>query len=530
MQRLLRVLRVPRRSFGDDSIADRTSTGDHGGRTIKGSELLNAALKAGQAYDLHQHYHVASEHGSSFSSFSSRDRHRLDGIVAVGVRVREITDIDTASCSFRACLRIFYEWRLPEDGRQLIDGQEVHVDDDQIPELTLMNALEVTSQPWQRPPRVMNAAQRVVQTHRQYSGIFYENMELHDFPFDVQRLHINLQLANRRFKTCGLRLLPLELRGLTQQPQWSFISPRVNDRHAMAPHGWVSVQLVVRRESFSYMRSHFVVTSLLTTLGVIVPFAIPHEDIERVEVSIAVLFTVIAFQLTDSSPQVGYNTALDKHQMTCTLFSILLTLLHTIMLFQKNGSEAEASDDGTNATAAVAAEQSSGEGPLALGMMLGLWVAIQGYFYGSWLLFSLHAKKASAILKPDDHDLISWTEQWSQMARALSEKREMTAFRADRDLTTDIFDRGYDYAHFAHLEQRQDDGADGLTGGGTGRQGSRARARRLSLSKHATEMRQSQLIVRMDNSKRWTMEEESTTREKMVPSPVPDTVPEPHRC
>jgi hypothetical protein len=46
----------------------------------------------------------------------------------------------------------------------------------------------------------------------------------------------SLQLANKYFKSCGLRLLPIELRGLTQQPGWSFVSPRVNDENGMQVH------------------------------------------------------------------------------------------------------------------------------------------------------------------------------------------------------------------------------------------------------------------------------------------------------
>ena len=154
--------------------------------TVKGSELGK-----GEEFSLHSHFSQGERDAGAPKKIKQT---KLNGIVVIGVRVYQVSDINASSHSFRATFRVFYEWKLGEAQWGSLggptDGDEVDVDEAEVPEITLMNAVEVNKEAWQRPPRVMNAELRVVQTHRQYTCVLYEGFELNDFPFDVQRLHI----------------------------------------------------------------------------------------------------------------------------------------------------------------------------------------------------------------------------------------------------------------------------------------------------------------------------------------------------
>jgi len=191
--------------------------------------------------------------------------------------------------------------------------------EDLLPEATFSNALEVKAEPWPRPPKVLDAARRVVYIHRNYHGTFREHFELDNFPFDVQTLHVDMRLHRSRFRTCALNLLPLEFRNVPLLSEWDLLPPSASLEHARRSNASVSVELSLRRQPGFYIQKIFSMLSLLTSLG-FTSFLLPTgEMFNRVSLCISVLFTLIAFMFTNTStiPRVNYATVVDIHQLAC---------------------------------------------------------------------------------------------------------------------------------------------------------------------------------------------------------------------
>ena len=142
----------------------------------------------------------------------------VTNFVVLGVRMYKVSDINFEQSTFTMQVRLFYEWELPPGSEVLKDGKDVPRDllDDEIPEIEFTNATKVEKHPWTRTARVLDAERRIVYTHRMYDLALHEVFDLHAFPFDIQRLHLTMQLSKKKFNHCGLRLLPFEMRGVNQ--------------------------------------------------------------------------------------------------------------------------------------------------------------------------------------------------------------------------------------------------------------------------------------------------------------------------
>ena len=384
----------------------------------------------------------------------------VTSFVVLGVRMYKVSDINFEQSTFTMQVRLFYEWELPPGSEVLKDGKDVPRDlsDDEIPEIEFTNATKVEKHPWTRTARVLNAERRIVYTHRMYDLVLHEVFDLHAFPFDIQRLHLTMQLSKKKFNHCGLRLLPFELRGVNQLVEWDLLPPRVNDRHAGFPNGKVAVQVVLRRRPGYYIRNLFGMILMLTTCGFI-SFCIPRDEMTtRIEVVVAVMFTVIAFMFTTVgfTPKVGYSTTLDQHQRICAFTLFFIALLHGVHLFIYTRAREEEAAAEAAAAAAAAAEgaSSSADGAvrntgyvtrsyLGLGdssdeqflfvdgilfaVSFSLWCTINGTFFVYWLFVSPHSRKWAARIQPNtEHQLYHWTENWTEAARELAKHRGLT--------------------------------------------------------------------------------------------------------
>ena len=193
---------------------------------------------------------------------------------------------------------------------------------------------------------------------------------------------------------------------------------------------------------------------MLTTCGFI-SFCIPRDEMTtRIEVVVAVMFTVIAFMFTTVgfTPKVGYSTTLDLHQRICAWMLFFIALLHGIHLFiYTRAREAEAAAEAAAVAAAAEGASSSADGAgrnqgyvtrsyLGLGdssneqflfvdsilfaTSFSLWCTINGTFFVYWLFVSPHARKWAARIQPNtEHQLYHWTENWTAAARELAKHR-----------------------------------------------------------------------------------------------------------
>ena len=172
--------------------------------------------------------------------------------------------------------------------------------------------------------------------------------------------------------------------------------------------------------------------SILCLVGGLLAFSFPRADaaVERVELSLAALFTLVAFQLSNTSklPHTGHDTILDMHTVFCIRYAIFFAALFAFQLAMSDRYGVDVSDDALMIIAASA------------------WLLPTLAFYW-WVKFKLpHGRKLGKHLElgkrgGKHNGLIHWAEQWTPEAVELSKSFKMTTLDAERDLDRDLFGR-----------------------------------------------------------------------------------------
>ena len=231
------------------------------------------------------------------------------GEVVLGFRLYGIRDVSHSNHQFQASFRCFFEWTDPSLAARLESGMREEEWAPLIPEVSFTNSASLTPELWTHAPRVLDPATGRLMAHRRYEGLFHEELELRDFPFDVQQLTVHVQLASSRFRRHTLRLLPLEFRGVPPIPGWSLVVPSLgmSDDEVAASRkakATLAIKLRVRREAGFYVRSILAFQLLLTSLTVI-SFMLSVDAVwDRVEVQLALIFALLGlrFSVTSAIP------------------------------------------------------------------------------------------------------------------------------------------------------------------------------------------------------------------------------------
>lgn len=165
---------------------------------------------------------------------------------------------------------------------------------------------------------------------QQYSGVFTEKLELHDFPWDFQKLHIDIRMPALydRFRPFKNDLAKNDLNRFLTHSEWKFHKPGiaipVPPTGAPAEKGFYQIMIPATRKSSFYTYNVMMIMSGICAIS-FTAFAMPTEDLaDRLSVVLTVLLTAVAFKLViaDSLPKIAYWTGLDKYLN----FNLLLLL------------------------------------------------------------------------------------------------------------------------------------------------------------------------------------------------------------
>ena len=269
--------------------------------------------------------------------------------VCIGFRLNALR-IDLPSSSYTMKCRIFYEWCDEKLAAKLENGEVDDSWEKHVPEITFLNAIDVTEDAWPRAPRLVKSGRAGrMYTHRKYSVTGADTPELLHFPFDMQTIPVMMQLAKKHFRgTHCLRLLPLELRNVPKVPGYLMLTPDVGGQHsspiedqrqldAFKAKPVLHIPLRVRRESGFFVRNILVYMTLLSSLGFISFFLDDDGGVanlnNRVALLVSIVFTIIAlrFSTTDSVPQVSTSTWLDFYQNGCMIMLVAMAVVHTLI-------------------------------------------------------------------------------------------------------------------------------------------------------------------------------------------------------
>lgn len=146
-------------------------------------------------------------------------------------------------------------------------GAIEHLDERKLPVPEFVNSVVVTPLPWQRYPKVLCQESRRLSIHRQYKIQFKHEPDLRDFPFDYPKLMMIFKLTNSNFKSCGLKVLPLEFENVPRLKEFYLYKPEVDESECQHSEPKAKVALVVKRKTGYYVRNGLVMLGLLTSLG-----------------------------------------------------------------------------------------------------------------------------------------------------------------------------------------------------------------------------------------------------------------------
>lgn len=181
---------------------------------------------------------------------------------------------------------------------------------------------------------------------KRIEGDFFERFELQNFPFDAQDLTITVgaNCANEgpvpvEFTVDGPDAqFGVDTTNFAFDDIWRIsesVAPEITTTGACLTRRFPAVHLracISRRPNFIIL--NVAVPTMAISLISLFTFVPPPQDVsDRLELSMAVLLTAIAFKYVTAAylPHISYLTLVDKFVMLCTSVIILTNLVHAIL-------------------------------------------------------------------------------------------------------------------------------------------------------------------------------------------------------
>lgn len=189
---------------------------------------------------------------------------------------------------------------------------------------------------------------------RKVRGIFYERLELYDFPMDIQELSITLtsrrscaevEVVENRRESCSINI-----EDFLDQQEWDLFdfvkldNKIIDDPWRKYQRSAFQSKSYISRKPGYYLYNAYMLIFLITTLG-FVPFAFdPNGPQFRCQVTGLLILTSVNFRwvVTQRLPSVPYLTSLDKYAIGSLFHLVFFCIWHSII-----GSDQLASDGPT---------------------------------------------------------------------------------------------------------------------------------------------------------------------------------------
>jgi branched-chain amino acid transport system substrate-binding protein len=281
-------------------------------------------------------------------------------VVYAGVDLLGIEEIDIKTSTYKVDFYLWFRYRPNEQ------------DEEFMPEDFVFTNAEGE---WEAVPlrEELNSDGTFLKTYR-ISGVFKNQFQFHEYPFDHQNLVIEFrnQNANTSFiqyvvDQIGMRyedeqaLLEnfsnngafdsiygwnVKTVQVTQDifPTFStFGSPQNFDRKVATNYSLININVDVQRSSLQYIIKSLL-PLLITLVLAYITFFLPLGHSERLAVGSTALLTTAFFHLTlaDSLPEIGYTVAMEYLFYASYVMSALIVLLETLSIrYEKFGEDAE---------------------------------------------------------------------------------------------------------------------------------------------------------------------------------------------
>jgi len=255
------------------------------------------------------------------NSFETRD-------VEVRVYLIDIEQIDTVSQSFTANLTLAFRWKDPSLAHTGPGPISMPLDDIWFPRVQLLNQQRLVS----TLPRVaeIHPDGEVVQRQRFWCS-FSQPLDLQAFPFDSQRLQVNL--ANVGIGQELVNLIPSPGSGISSNltiPDWDVTGWELVardltlDDESNSLKGMVLSVDVKRDRAFFKYKVIFPLV-LIVMMSWMVFWIDPALVASQISLSVTAMLTMIAyrFALAGMMPRLGFLTVLDHFVLASTIIVFL---------------------------------------------------------------------------------------------------------------------------------------------------------------------------------------------------------------
>ncbi|XP_064647158.1 gamma-aminobutyric acid receptor subunit gamma-3-like isoform X3 [Lineus longissimus] len=284
--------------------------------------------------------------GYSDSDDSSKEK----VIVELRVVFLKIGEIDTLKEQYNADVFIQAKWREPKlDGKSTEELKIIELEKYWNPLLYIDNIITETKDSCWLTATPNSRGEAYVMERRRIKGIFLENLELNDFPLDVQDL--TLTMTTERPDT-EIDIIPdeNEMSGINVQ---TFVDQQVSV-HEWRLHEHIEVtRRVMTQEFSSSSRNHpalsvtcraarrpgyfywnvFLVMFLISGLSFATFAVAPTLPQKRLVLAFTLLLTSVTFKyvINQSLPKISYLTYMDKYVLMSLVILCIVCIWHAIV-------------------------------------------------------------------------------------------------------------------------------------------------------------------------------------------------------
>lgn len=264
--------------------------------------------------------------------------------VFVKVNFLKVTDIDTIKEVFHADVFVQVRWREPTLDNSK-ETKNADVSKYWNPKIVISNASPgAKHRTWRSIKMGVGGEAFITEKHR-ISGVFAENLELHDFPFDVQDLSIvvssemdedDIEIVEDDHEVSAVNVVCF-----VDDTEWTvrdlvYTEPRSFNRElteTQFKNPALLVKCIASRNAGFFLYNIILIMTMISTLS-LTTFAVERDKIpNRLQLSFIITLTGVTFKMvsTQSLPKIPYLTHLDRFIIGSMMFNWLVCVWHAIL-------------------------------------------------------------------------------------------------------------------------------------------------------------------------------------------------------
>lgn len=287
-----------------------------------------------------------------------------NNVIRVDVRVvfLELHDIETIYEKYTAEIYVESRWRCDKNLEMIQDYESISSDwqPKWEPKLKVENIItESSPKVWYRIIQVTDDEVYIIQMLR-FKGTMYEKLELENYPFDIQRLNLDV-ISNQPISKCLLVnnndsnpsiVLTSNFRDSQEWYLHNFVGVEKNftssSKYSIddSVHSKLKFFCVVSRKPGYFYWNAFYLIFIISAMSFNVFSVSVTSYPQRLSATTTLVLTSVSFKwvINRSLPPIAYLTSLDLYSIIAISFLVILSCWHAIVGYFFNGENAKRID------------------------------------------------------------------------------------------------------------------------------------------------------------------------------------------